>query len=146
MPIINLTNHPISIVKNAEYSPMIRKHIIPKGSKPIISMVIPSYTNANARYRTVKLPDFEGCPIAKKIIRGCDGLPKVEDPDNTIFIVSTAYANAYRHMHPRADMSKFYLAGEAVYSPEGTTKLGTVRLLKYEDESEYEENTRISSL
>ena len=133
MPIINLTQHPIIIISNYEYSPTIRKNIVPDGVEPEIKKVIPSFAMASGKFKTIILDDFEDCPRGLKIAVGCDGLPKVEDPDNTIFIVSTAYAKAYRRMHPKADMSNIYLKGETVYNADGNKLLGTVRILQYDE-------------
>lgn len=132
MPIVNLTAHPIRIIDNYRYSPAIRKNVIPDGHKFHTKMVIPSYQLANGKYKTEVLDDFEGCPVRKKEIVGCDGLPKVDDPDNTIFIVSTAYAKAYQKMHPKADMKNFYIIGEAVYSADGSHVLGSTCILQWD--------------
>jgi hypothetical protein len=130
--IVNLLPHPIYIIGNAVYSPSIRKHIVPDGQEPEIILTIPSATTVNARFKTVQLPPFEGCPRGKKEVRGCDGLPKVEDPENTIFIVSAPYAQAYKIMHPKYDVSNMYVVGEKVYDTNGQKMLGTLRILQCE--------------
>lgn len=132
MPIINLTAHPIRIIDNYVYSPTIRKNVVPDGKNTHTRLLIPSYTSANGKYKTIKLEDFEGCPVRKKEVVGCDGLPKVDDPENTIFIVSTAYAKAYQRMHPKADMSNFYIIGEAVYSTDGQHVLGSTCIIQWD--------------
>ena len=128
--IINLLPHPIYIIGNAVYSPSIRKHIVPDGQEPEIILTIPSATTVNARFKTIQLPPFEGCPRGKKEVKGCDGLPKVEDPENTIFIVSAPYAQAYKIMHPKYDISNMYVIGEKVYDTNGQKMLGSLRILQ----------------
>ena len=131
MPILNLTAHPIKIISNAIYSPTIRKHVVPDKVNVKVKMTIPSYATANGKFETINLQNFEGCPDVDKIVKGCDGLPKVADPENTIFIVSTSYARAYETMHPKDPMDNFYILGEKVYNATGKVTLGTLRIVKY---------------
>lgn len=131
MPIINLLPHPIFIIGNSIYSPSIRKNIVPDGEEPDIIKVIPSHSTVNARFKTVDLPDFEGVPRGVKSVRGCDSLPTVSDEKNTIFVVSSAYAQAFHIMHPKYDMSRIYTVGEKVYDSKGQTMIGSLRLLQY---------------
>ena len=122
--IINLTGHPITIIGNSEYNPLIRKSIIPKGKEPKIIKVIPSYEMAFGKYKTIGIKSDDDIPRVVKEVAGCDGLPAVDDIENTDFVVSVSYAKAYFKMHPKYKLRNFYTVGDLVYDSSGKNVVG----------------------
>lgn len=122
--IINLTGHPITIIGNSVYNPLTRKNIVPKGKEPEVIRIIPSFSMAFAKYKTSHIKSDDGIPRTVKKVTGCDGLPSVDDLENTDFIVSVSYAKAYFKMHQKYKLANFYTVGELVYDSTGKNIIG----------------------
>lgn len=131
--IINLTGHPITIIGNSVYNPLIRKSTVPKGEEPKIIKIIPSRTMASARYKTKGIKYDDGIPRVVKSVEGCDGLPAVDDIENTDFIVSVSYAKAWFKMHKQYKLKNFYTVGDLVYDSEGKGILGCRQLTLFDE-------------
>lgn len=116
--IYNFTPHDVNVIRNAEYSPEIRKFTAPAGTEP--SITIKSSGVLNARISTVTNGELEDVPLFSKEIQGCDELPELNDGDYVI--VSALYASAYRATHE--DCSKLLLVADPVMSEDGKTFLG----------------------
>jgi hypothetical protein len=123
--IINNTPHSISIIdeSNIVFDSSIRKWVV-TSDEVTPTTVIESSGMLNARIETVMDGEFEGVPIYKKEITGCDPLPD----DGNYHVVSVLYASAARAAG--YDMSSILLVADPVMSPDGKTFVGCRGLAK----------------
>jgi hypothetical protein len=114
MKIFNGTPHSINIVKNAVFTPSIRKYV---GGTIVLS--IPSNGMLSANVKTVDLyPISNDIPVFLKTFTGVDSLPDGYD----VYIVSAMYASAAKSAG--LDMTKIFTVSDPVYTDDGNSFVG----------------------
>ena len=108
--IFNGTPHPVNIVEWSIEDPAIIKF---KGGT-VIATVPPNYI-LNAKFGVENIGEFNGIPLSKKTVEGCDPLPEGYD----IYIVSALYAIAYRELHGYSE--KIFSISDLVVEDDGKT-------------------------
>lgn len=118
MEIFNATPHEINVVRNGEFSPAIRKFVLPEGQEMDIIASLPSQAVVSAKIERVETASLGDIPVQAQRVTGIDPLPEGYDA----YVVSAIYAVAARQLG--IDTSRMYVIADAVFSADGRTIIG----------------------